>query len=89
MKKVAQHLEYCGNVYQYSHSKDNVMVYIDQPHHYYDDWIEDGGILIVKYRPEYNGHEYLVLHCLSVCEGNGHIVHMDIHNKNRIATPLK
>ena len=44
----AQFLEYMNEIYTYSHSKGNVLIYIIQPQYYYEDWQEDSGILIIK-----------------------------------------
>ena len=51
----AKLLQYRGEIYTYSHSKGNVLIYIIQPHHYYEDWREDDGILVVKYKPYWRG----------------------------------
>ena len=84
---VAQKLEYRGEVYTYSHCKKNILIYIRQPKHYYDDWEEDGGILVVEYRPETNNHQYIVLHCMRVCYNNGYIDQENISGHDKIATP--
>lgn len=86
---LAKQLKYQGEIYDYSHIKDNVAVYISQPNHYYDDWIEDGSILIVKYRPNINNHQYIVLHKLYIFEGTGHIEHIDISKDSKIAEPYE
>ena len=90
--KVAEILSYRGETYRYSHSKKNVLVYISQPEHYYSDWEENGGILVVEYRPEKKneGDRYYVLHQLSVSVYQGHIEHLDISSEcNRMAKPYK
>lgn len=87
MNNIAKKLSYRGNIYEYSHSKNNIMVYISQPTYHYDDWIDNGGIIVVEYRPNVNNHRYIVLHELSVnCDG-GHITHNNISNYSKIAEP--
>ena len=85
----AEKLTYQGEVYNYSHSKGNVLIYISQPTYYYEDWIEDGGILVVKYRPNNKNGQYYVLHKINVSEGTGHISHQNITKQDRIAKPYK
>ena len=84
---LATQLKYQGEIYEYSHIKDNVAVYISQPKHYYDDWVEDGSILIVKYNQNTNNHKYIVLHKLRICERTCHIQHIDISKESKIAEP--
>lgn len=84
---IAKKLEYRGEVYKYSHSKKNILIYVQQPAHYYDDWEEDGGILVVEYRPKTNNHQYIVIHSLRVSYINGYISHEDISNFDKIAKP--
>ena len=67
--KVAKQLVYQNTIYDYSHAKNNVLVYITQPKHYYDDFEEDGGILIVKYNPGTNNNNYTVLHKIRISQG--------------------
>lgn len=86
-ENIAKKLEYRGDVYKYSHSKKNILIYVKQPAHYYDDWEEDGGILVVEYRPEVNNHKYIVIHSLMISYNNGHISHQDISHYDKIATP--
>lgn len=92
---VAQEVKFHGCIYTYSHSKHNVMIYISQPAHYYEDWTEDGGILVVEYRPDKNEKEqYYVLHELRVNEGSGYINHTDLtvergYGCNRFAIPVE
>ena len=72
MTNIAKKLKYMGYVYEYSHSKDNILIYTLDPKHHFYDWEEDGGILVVKYRPEINGekNKYVVLHKIVVfCNG--------------------
>ena len=85
--KVEEILVYRGRNYKYSHSKKNILIYISQPEHYYDDWEEDGGILVVEYRPDKKNKNdrYFVLHQLSVYSHNGHIEHLDISGCDRMA----
>ena len=83
----AERLTYQGGVYNYSHSKGNVLIYISQPTYYYEDWVEDGGILVVKYRPNNKNGQYYVLHKINVSEGTGYINHQNITKQNRIAKP--
>ena len=87
MKKnnYAQFLEYMNEIYTYSHSKGNVLIYIIQPQYYYEDWQEDGGILVVKYKPNTKNNQYYVLHKLSIYKGSGHIEHINLTKQNRIA----
>lgn len=80
----AKFLEYRGDIYTYSHSKGNVLIYVIQPHYYYDDWQEDGAILVVKYKPNTKNNQYYVLHNLRIC-GNGYIEHINLTKQNRIA----
>lgn len=88
MEKVAKYLKYGGYVYEYSHAKKNILTYISQPYYKFDDWREDGGILVVQYRPNmFVKHRYLVLHCLTVYEGSGRIKHEDISKESKIAVP--
>jgi hypothetical protein len=84
---LANQLKYQGEIYDYSHIKDNVAVYISQPKHYYDDWTENGSILIVKYHPNTTNHQYIVLHKLDIFERTGHIEHIDISKQSKIAEP--
>ena len=87
METVAKGLKYLGNVYEYSHAKGNILVYVNQPCYYYEDWQEDGGILVVKYRPECKNGKYLVLHCMRVNLRGGGITHINISKENKIAEP--
>lgn len=86
--EVAKKLRFRGLDYEYSHSKDNILTYIRQPFHHYDDWEEDGGILVVKYRELNNEKDikdrYVVLHHMCVFCHNGHIEELDISKDNRI-----
>lgn len=84
----AQKIKYRDSIYVYSHGKDNTLVYIMQPeHHYYmcllglrSDWVEDGGILIIRYEPyQDESHAYYVLHQLTISEGTGYINHENLH----------
>lgn len=88
MNTIAKKLKFRGNVYEYSHAKDNILTYISQPYHYYDDWEEDGGILVVKYRNVTNEKDikdkYVVLHEMRVSYGSGYISEEDISNLNKI-----
>lgn len=81
----AKLLKYRGEIYTYSHSKGNVLIYISQPYHYYEDWLDDGGILVVKYKPNTKNNQYYVLHNLRICEGSGHIEHINLTKQDRIA----
>lgn len=87
---IAKKLEFNYEEYEFSHAKDNILVYTRQPEHFYDDWEEDGGILIVKYRNMENIHNvkdrYVVLHQLRVSVGSGRIEHVDISKENKIPT---
>ena len=85
--RYAEKLTYLGTTYKYSHSKGNVLIYVSQPAYYYEDWVENGGILVVQYRPNTKNNQYYVLHQLSVCEGTGHITHLNITKQDRIAKP--
>lgn len=82
---IAKQLKYQGQLYEYSHIKNNIAVYITQPEYHYSDWVEDGSILIVKYNP--NNHQYIVLHKLNVFEDTGYIEHINISNQSKIAEP--
>ena len=85
MDTVARKLEFNFKTYEYSHSKDNILIYISQPEHYYDDWEEDGGLIVVRYRPSKNEKDrYVVLHQLRVNYCNGHIEHINISNLDKI-----
>lgn len=86
----AQEIKYGDDKYKYACSKHNVLIYVKQPEHFYDDWVENGGVLVVEYRPEANPKEaYYVLHEISVSEGSGYITSLDISNRsNRIAEPV-
>ena len=76
----ANTIKYRGTVYNYSASKANILTYICQPEHHYSDWTEDGGILIVKYEPNYDEtHQYYVLHEFRITEGSGYITQEDLH----------
>lgn len=87
METIAKTLRYLGSAYEYSHAKDNILVYVDQPYYYYEDWQGDGGILVVKYRPECKSGKYFVLHCMRVYL-SGRIEHINISDKNKIAEPI-
>lgn len=77
---IARKIEYRNCIYEYNHSKDNILVYLIQPKHYYSDWTEDGGILVVRYKPNHDeNHQYYVLHQLTIREGSGHINHENLH----------
>jgi len=76
----AQKIKYRDCIYEYSHGKDNTLVYIIQPEHHYSDWVEDGGILIIRYEPNQDeNHAYYVLHQLTISEGSGYINHENLH----------
>lgn len=89
MNRYAEKLKYQGGVYKYSHSKGNVLIYISQPAYYYEDWIEDGGILVVRYTPTTKNNQYYVLHKIRVGEGTGYISHENITRQDRIAKPYE
>lgn len=86
--EVAKKLRFRGLDYEYSHSKDNILTYIRQPFHHYEDWEEEGGILVVKYRHLPNEKDikdrYVVLHQLIVTYRNGYIDECDISNVDKI-----
>ena len=85
MEKVAKNLRYNGEYYTFSHAKRNILIYVSQPYYKYEDWYCDGGILVVLYRPEYNGkHKYVVLHQMDVSVRNGNISHRDISKLDKI-----
>ena len=92
---VAQEVRFHECRYTYSHSKHNVLIYVCQPEHYYDDWVEDGGILVIEYRPEKSEKErYYVLHELHINEGSGRIDHINFkevcgHDCSRFAIPVE
>lgn len=88
METIAKALKYRGDVYTYSHAKDNVLIYVIQPSYHYEDWQDDGGILVVKYRPECKSGKYYVLHYMEVSLNNGRINHVDISKENKIAEPF-
>ena len=88
-KKVARFIRYGGCVFEYSHAKHNILTYIMQPAYYYDDWQDDGGLLVVEYHPERKGHEYLVLHYIGVNQRNGYISHNNISKRDKIAKPVE
>lgn len=78
-------LKYRGDVYEYSASKDNVLTYIKQPIHHYSDWVEDGGILIVKYNANADiTHRYYVLHEFRIAECNGNITQENLHEYGKL-----
>lgn len=85
MDTVAKKLRFLGDIYEYSHAKDNVLIYTLTPEYYYEDWQEDGGILVVKYRPELKSEKdrYFVLHHI-VITINGNIIHDNISDRNKI-----
>ena len=87
MNEYAKKLTYQGKTYAYSHSKGNVLIYISQPAYYYEDWTEDGGILVVRFTPNTKNNPYYVLHMLNISEGTGHIYHQNLKKKDRIAKP--
>lgn len=86
---IAEKLEYWYKTYKYSHSKQNILIYVCQPEHFYSDWHEDGSILVVQYRPEMAEKEaYYVLHMINVSD-DGFINHLDISNhSDRLAKPV-
>lgn len=85
MDSIAKKLSFLGDTYKYSHSKDNVLIYTLEPEYYYDDWQEDGGILVVKYRPDIKSEKdrYFVLHHIIVTL-NGSIIHNNISEHDKI-----
>ena len=85
MDKIAKKLKFMWKTYEFSHAKDNILIYTTQPIHYYDDWEEEGGILVVKYRPDVIGeqHKYLVLHQISVWN-DGRIYPNNISGNDKI-----
>lgn len=83
MDKIAKKLKFSYfGVFKYSHSKDNILTYIKPSEHFFD--FDNGGVLVVKYRPEMKGKDkYMVLHCIEV--GNdGNLFSVDISKLNRI-----
>lgn len=89
MENIAKKLNYMGEVFKYSHAKNNILIYINQPHYYYEDWTVDGGILIVEYIPSSENDKYVVLHYLSVYQNTAHIEYNDISEKDKIAVPCE
>jgi len=85
----AKKLKYHGMLYEFSHAEGDILVYINQPCQHYDDWVEDGGILIVKHRPYVGTREYKVLHKLRVNVRSAYIddMHDSITDDDRIAQP--
>ena len=80
----ANRIKYRGTEYNYSESNDNVLTYVRQPEHHYYDWTEDGGILIVKFEPNYDEtHQYYVLHEFRISEGSGYITQENLHEYNQ------
>ncbi len=89
METIAKKLEYNGEYYEFSHAKKNILTYIKQPYYKYDDWYEDGGIIVVMYRPNVGGsHKYLVLHKFCIYMRNAEIVPINISKQNKIANPV-
>lgn len=93
MITIAKKLKFRGTVYEFSHAKDNILTYISQPYHYYDDWEGDGGILVVKYRNVTNEKDikdrYVVLHEMKVSYGRGYISEENISKSNKIPEIVK
>lgn len=57
-----------------------ILVYVNQPEHYYQDWSKDGGILIIDYNPlETPEHQLLIISQLRVFDGTGNITTEDLH----------
>lgn len=85
MDKIAKKLKFMWKTYEFSNAKDNILIYTAQPHQYYDDWEEDGGILVVKYRPDVKceQHRYLVLHQITV-GSDGRIFPNNISGNDKI-----
>lgn len=76
----ANKIAYRGIEYDYRASKDNILTYITQPKHHYDDWTENGGILIVKYEANHDeAHQYYVLHQFRIFESDGYIEQENLH----------
>ena len=87
--RYAEKLIFRGEVYTYCHSKRNILTYIKQPAYYYEDWQENGGILVVQYKENTKNHKYYVLHQIGVREGTGYIEHYKITGIDRIAKEYK
>lgn len=84
----AKKLKYHGTIYEFSHADGDILVYINQPCQHYDDWVEDGGILVVKHIP-YLDEDYKVLHKLRVNARSAYIndMHESITDDDRLAQP--
>lgn len=89
--KVAKELFFIGKTYTYLRSKSNILVYISQPNYLYEDWQEDGGILVVKFHPDRLPKDaFEVLHCInSSCCNYGYLRDNDVSSGiNRMAIPI-
>ena len=87
METIAKKLEYNGEYYKFSHAKKNILTYIKQPHSYLYDY-ENGGIIVVMYRPNVRGHKYLVLHKFRIYIRDAVIEPINISKQNKIANPV-
>lgn len=89
MTKVPQKLEYRGEQYKFLRSKSNVLLYVKQAAYYYDDWQEDGNILVVQFHPgRTEGNAFEVLHSIRINYHSSQADTDDISKCDRMAKAI-
>lgn len=86
MTKVPKKVEYRSSEYEFLWARGNILLYVSQPAHYYDDWEEDGEILVIQFYPDRSpGNAFEVVHQIHI---RNIIETYDISKCNRMTKPL-
>lgn len=86
MVKVPKKIEFGYRKYEFLRARRNILLYVKQPAYYYDDWEEDGEILVIQFYPDRTpDNAFEVVHQMTV---RNIIETDDISKCNRIAKPI-
>lgn len=86
MTELPKKVEYRSSTYEFLRACGNILLYVSQPAHYYDDWEECGEILVIQFYPDRSpGNAFEVVHQIHV---RNIIETYNISKCNRMAKPL-
>ena len=86
MTKVPKKVEYRSSKYEFLRARGNILLYVNQPAHYYDDCEEGGEILVIQFYPDRSpGNAFEIVHQIHV---RNIIETYNISKCNRMAKPL-
>ena len=75
--------------YSLIRGKKDILIYGEQPKRYFDDWKEDGVILIVKfYKDRYPKMAYELPHKINISEYSSEFETEKLDDYNKMLTPI-